>query len=91
MEKEGSDILYFVSFCLEQYKMQKGLSGSEALKLFDKNGVTEYLAKHYDVLHTQGAAWLMNDISEQISANERKCGIWVQWLYTRCSQMRYKI
>ena len=41
MGKEGSDILYFVSFCLEQYKMQKGLSGSEALKLFDKNGVTD--------------------------------------------------
>ena len=66
MGKKGTDILYFVSFCLEQYKMQKGLSGSETLKLFDKNGITDYLAKHYDVLHTQGAAWLMNDIDEHI-------------------------
>lgn len=70
MGKEESDILYFVSFCLEQYKMQKGLSGSEALKLFDKNGVTEYLAKHYDVLHTQGATWLMHDIDEHIKNRE---------------------
>ena len=46
--------------------MEKGLSGSEALELFDKNGVTEYLAKHYDVLHTQGASWLMQDIDEYI-------------------------
>ena len=50
--------------------MQKGLSGSEALKLFDMNGVTDYLAKHYDVLHTQGAAWLMNDIDEHIKNRE---------------------
>ena len=50
--------------------MQKGLSGSEALKLFDKNGVTEYLAKHYDVLHTQGATWLMHDIDEHIKNRE---------------------
>ena len=70
MGKEGSDILYFVSFCLEQYKMQKGLSGSEVLKLFDKNGVTEYLAKHYDVLHTQDATWLMHDIDEHIKDRE---------------------
>ena len=66
MGKEGTDILYFVSFCLEQYKMQKGLSGRETLKLFDKDGITDYLAKHYDVLHTQGATWLMHDIDEHI-------------------------
>ena len=70
MGKEESDMLYFISFCLEHYKMQKGLSGSEALKLFDKNGVTEYLGKHYDVLHTQGAAWLMHDIDEHIKSKE---------------------
>ena len=62
MGKEESDILYFISFCLEHYKMQKGLSGSEALKLFDKNGVTEYLGKHYDVLHTQSSRYVMDDI-----------------------------
>ena len=71
MGKEYLDILYFVSFCLEQYKIQKGLSGSEALKLFDKNGVTDYLAKHYDVLYTQGASWLMHDIDEYIKNKEQ--------------------
>lgn len=68
MGKRETDISYFVAFCLEQYKMKKGLSGSETLKLFDKYGVTDYLAKHYDVLHTQGAAWLMHDIDEHIKS-----------------------
>ena len=64
MDKRDADILYFVSFCIEQYKMHKGLSGSETMKLFDRKGVTSYLADHFDVLHTQSAHWLMQEIDE---------------------------
>lgn len=66
MDKRDADILYFVSFCIEQYKMHKGLSGSETIKLFDQKGVTSYLADHFDVLHTQSAQWLMQEIDDYI-------------------------
>lgn len=59
-------ILYFISFCVEHYKMHKGISGSEAIKLFDQFHVTEYLCQNYDVLHTQGHQWLMSEIDEFI-------------------------
>lgn len=72
MSKQETDILYFVSFCVEQYKMRKGISGSEVMALFDKCGVTEYLCNHYDVLHTQGASWLMEEIEEFINKEGTK-------------------
>lgn len=61
-----SDILYFISFCVEHYKMHKGISGSEAMQLFDKYHVTEYLCDNYEVLHTQGHQWLISEIDDFI-------------------------
>ena len=66
MDKRDADILYFVSFCIEQYKMHKGISGSETIKLFDQKGVTSYLADNFDILHTQSAQWLMQEIDEYV-------------------------
>ena len=71
MGKKDSDILFFLSFCIEQYKMHQGLSGSETLKLFDENGITDYLVKNYDVLHTQSAEWMMQDIDDKINSRKR--------------------
>lgn len=61
MEKKIND---FVVFCLEAYKFEKKLSGKEVYELFEKYGVIKYLQEGYDVLHTQGDKWLMNDIDE---------------------------
>ena len=58
--------LYFLSFCVEAYKMRHGMSGDDALALFDRKGVTSYLTEHYDVLHTQGKEWLVDDIDQFI-------------------------
>ena len=66
MDKGSADILYFVSFCIEQYKMHKRLSGSDTMELFEKEGVSDYLAKHFDVLHTQGTQWIMQEIDDYI-------------------------
>lgn len=71
MGKKDSDILYFLSFCIEQYKMHQGLSGSETLKLFDENGIIDYLANNYDVLHTQSAKWMMEDIDRIINSKKQ--------------------
>ena len=41
MSKENLDIAYFISFCIEQYKNEKGISGSEAMALLSEYGVLE--------------------------------------------------
>lgn len=61
MEKKIND---FIVFCLEMYKSENNLTGERTYELFEKYGILDYLKEGYDVLHTQGAGWLMNDISE---------------------------
>lgn len=61
MEKKIND---FIVFCIEVYKSKNDLTGKEVYDIFDKYGVLKYLHDGYDVLHTQGDAWLMNDINE---------------------------
>lgn len=68
--KDESDKLYFVSFCMEQYKKHIVATGDTVIKLFDQYGVIDYLSEYYDVLHTQSARWLMEEIDNFIK--ERK-------------------
>ncbi|MBR4563146.1 MAG: DUF3791 domain-containing protein [Paludibacteraceae bacterium] len=58
--------LYFLSFCVEAYKMRHHLTGNETMKLFDKTGATQYIIDGYNVLHTQGERWIVEDIEEFI-------------------------
>lgn len=60
------DIAYFISFCIEQYKNDKGISGGEAMTILSKYGVLEYLAEHWEILHTQSSQWIIEDIDEFI-------------------------
>ena len=66
MNKRKLDIAYFLSFCIEQYKKEKGISGAEAARLLQGYGVLEYLKEHFEVLHTQSKHWLLADIDEYI-------------------------
>ena len=72
MSKHDQDIAYFLSFCIEQYKADKGISGSESAEILARYGVLDYLADHYEVLHTQSRQWLLEDIDDFI--NLRKEG-----------------
>lgn len=63
MEKKIND---FIVFCLEIYKFENGLSGEEVYQLFENYGVLNYLKEGYEVLHTQGDRWLINDINEYL-------------------------
>ena len=46
MNNKDQDIAYFISFCIEQYKKAKGLSGAEVMDIFVKFGVLEELIGH---------------------------------------------
>ena len=70
--KRTQDIAYFVSFCIEQYKSAKGLTGAEAMHLLDQYGVLDYLSEHYEILHTQSRQWLLEDIDEFIKLRKER-------------------
>ena len=65
------DISYFVSFCIEQYKNSKHLTGDEAMRQLDSYGVLDYLANNYEMLHTQGHQWILEDIEEFIKIRQK--------------------
>lgn len=58
----------FTVFCLENYKIHRGLSGCETVKLFERYGVFDYIRDYYDVLHTTGYSYINNDIDIYLSA-----------------------
>ena len=70
MKDKELDMAYFLSFCIEQYKNKHQMSGEEVAILFKQYGVLPYLEDNFEVLHTQGHRWLMDEIDEWI--NNRK-------------------
>lgn len=72
MSKEEKDIALFVAFCIEEYGAAKGMSGEQVLDLFSKYGLVDYLSEFYDVLHTQGRQWLIEEIDEYIKIRKEK-------------------
>lgn len=62
----SKDIALFVAFCIEEYGAAKGMSGRQVLDLFSQNGVTDYLCKYFEPLHTQSRQWLIDEIDEFI-------------------------
>lgn len=65
------DILYFVSFCIEEYKKHTGKTGREISSLFEECDIYPYLRNNYDTLHTQGSHWLMAEIDEYVKNKQR--------------------
>ena len=66
MTKRDTDIAYFLSFCIEQYKRHISTSGSDVMELFVQYGVDIYLINNFEILHTQSSQWLMEEIDEYI-------------------------
>lgn len=74
MNKKEKDIALFIAFCIEEYAADKGMSGEEVLDVFTKYGVTDYLNKCFEPLHTQGRQWLIDEIDEFIAIRKNKEG-----------------
>ena len=66
MRKKDKDIALFVAFCIEEYAAAKGMTGEQVVDLFSQYGVTDYLSKCFEPLHTQGRQWLIAEIDEFI-------------------------
>lgn len=72
MSDKVLDKAYFISFCIEQYKNAKGLSGAEAMHELDRYGVLDYMEEYFEVLHTQSCQWLLDDIDDFIRIRKEK-------------------
>lgn len=71
MKGEVEERAMFVSFCIEQYAKTKNMTTEDVVNLFEQYGITEHFCEFYDVLHTQGHNWLVEEIDEMID-NRRK-------------------
>lgn len=65
-----SKTLAFKVFCFEAYRAEKKISGKETMELFKKYGVLDYLTVCYDVLHTTGRNYIIEDIDIFIEARK---------------------
>lgn len=64
----GDDsIPLFISFAIEQYKNHKRISGEESAAILAESGVLSHLEEFFDVLHTQSAQWLLEEIDEMVN------------------------
>ena len=61
----------FLIFCIENVAEALGVSGAVAYRKLavESDILSGYIAKNYDVLHTQGSAWIREDL---ISVMRRK-------------------
>lgn len=62
------ETIKFKAFCLERYKYEHNMSGRDAMLLFKQYGVLDYLGSFYDVLHTFGDQYIVQDIDLFIEA-----------------------
>ena len=55
---------------IEQYAKAKSMAAEDVVNLFEQYGIAEHFCEFYDVLHTQGGQWLVEEIDKMI--NERR-------------------
>ena len=67
-----SKLLEFKVFCFEAYRAEKKLTGYQAMELFKKYDILKYLGECYDVLHSTGRQYIIEDIDLFINARSNK-------------------
>lgn len=65
-----SDTMKFKVFCLESYKQEHNMSGKEALDVFKRFDVFDYITSVYDDLHSYGQKYIVLDIDEYLSVRQ---------------------
>ena len=62
----------FYTYCLEKYALAKGLTGLQALALFKRYKADDFLVEHYDLLHTQGTGYVLDEIDRFIQRRKKR-------------------
>jgi hypothetical protein len=59
----------FLVYCLEMYRAAKRMTGRQAIELFKRYGVSDYVISCYEALHTTGTNYIVEDIDLFIEAH----------------------
>lgn len=65
------EVFEFNTYCLENYAIRKRISGLRAWMIFKESGADEYIIDNYDLLHTQGIEYVLDDIQRFINRRKR--------------------
>lgn len=65
-----SEELPFIVLCIEEYKNEKQLSGKEVMDLFTRYSVCDYIRSFYEVLHTTGTKYIVDDIDLYVKSRQ---------------------
>ena len=60
----------FITYCLEEYKAEMGMTGKEVIELFKKHNIIDYIVTCYGALHTMGGHAITEDIQSLIEGME---------------------
>ena len=62
----------FYVYTLEKYALSKRIGGLQALALFKEYEADEFLLEHYDLLHTQGTGYVIDEVQRYIDRRKRR-------------------
>ena len=65
------DVFDFYTYCLENYALRKQISGMRAWVIFKESGADKYVIDNYDLLHTQGLEYVLDDVQRFINRRKR--------------------
>ena len=65
------EVFEFYTYCLENYAIRKQISGMRAWLIFKESSADEYVIENYDLLHTQGLDYVLDDIQRFINRRKR--------------------
>ncbi|MGL5085884.1 MAG: DUF3791 domain-containing protein [Clostridium sp.] len=68
----GDVTIEFVSFCIENYKIKHNMKGRDTANLFNISGVIDFLTDGYELLHTQGKDYIIDEIEEYLKVRGYK-------------------
>ena len=64
-------VFEFYTYCMENFAIRKQISGMRAWVIFKESGADEYVIDNYDLLHTQGLEYVLDDIQKYINRRKR--------------------
>jgi hypothetical protein len=54
----------YLAYCVEVYKQERGLSGRDVHRIFDRYNFFDYIMDLYEILHVNGTKYLMEELDE---------------------------
>ena len=67
----SKEVFEFYTYCLENFAAREKISGMRAWVVFKESGADEYLIDNYDLLHTQGMDYNLDDVQRFINRRRR--------------------